>query len=190
MTTRRLAPPTLAVAIVLSLVLSAASPGLVRAESDGNNTIIDIIPERMLPKELREPKPYRLRVGARIDQDQYRVLPDVAYQKRYGERLRRGHRYVETHRGDRLVVDMRRDVIASVLGDRAIRQRGDDRRDGRKHDGERRGERRGRAIDIPPGHYPPRGSCRLWYPDRPPGHQPPPGPCNVRIPRGAVLIEG
>ncbi len=27
---------------------------------------------------------------------------------------------------------------------------------------------------IPPGHLPPPGEFRLWYPDRPPGHQPPP----------------
>jgi hypothetical protein len=32
-------------------------------------------------------------------------------------------------------------------------------------------------MHIPPGHYPPPGHCRLWYPDRPPGHQPPPVPC-------------
>lgn len=32
-------------------------------------------------------------------------------------------------------------------------------------------------VDIPPGHYPPPGECRLWLPDRPPGHQPPPMRC-------------
>ncbi|MEL6324967.1 MAG: hypothetical protein AAFQ84_12135 [Pseudomonadota bacterium] len=45
-------------------------------------------------------------------------------------------------------------------------------------------------YDIPPGHYPPPGECRVWFPDRPAGQQPPPGSCNVRVPRGAVLIEG
>ncbi|HSL70720.1 MAG TPA: hypothetical protein VK864_10795 [Longimicrobiales bacterium] len=35
-----------------------------------------------------------------------------------------------------------------------------------------------RALKVPPGHYPPRGQCRLWYPGRPPGHQPSPGPCS------------
>ena len=33
------------------------------------------------------------------------------------------------------------------------------------------GERRG---GIPPGHMPPPGEGRLWFPDRPPGQQPPP----------------
>ena len=27
-------------------------------------------------------------------------------------------------------------------------------------------------LDIPYGHYPPPGECRVWYPDRPPGQQP------------------
>jgi len=27
--------------------------------------------------------------------------------------------------------------------------------------------------DIPPGHMPPPGKCRIWYPNRPPGQQPP-----------------
>ena len=44
------------------------------------------------------------------------------------------------------------------------------------------------SLDIPPGHYPPPGSCRLWYPDRPPGQQPPPGSCDVAVPAGAVLV--
>jgi hypothetical protein len=33
------------------------------------------------------------------------------------------------------------------------------------------------APRIPPGHLPPPGECRVWYPDRPAGHQPPPGRC-------------
>ncbi len=49
---------------------------------------------------------------------------------------------------------------------------------------------RHRGVKIPPGHYPPRGSCRVWYPDRPPGQQPPPTSCNVRVPRGAILVRG
>ena len=31
---------------------------------------------------------------------------------------------------------------------------------------------------IPPGHLPPPGECRYWYPGVPPGHQPPPFPCH------------
>lgn len=33
------------------------------------------------------------------------------------------------------------------------------------------------AVDIPPGHYPPPGHCRVWDPDLPAGHQPPPYRC-------------
>jgi hypothetical protein len=52
---------------------------------------------------------------------------------------------------------------------------------------------RSQPVHIPPGHYPPPGACRVWYPDRPPGHQPPPGPCHVlrhQVPPGAVLVQG
>src|SRR6266705_4157429 len=44
---------------------------------------------------------------------------------------------------------------------------------------------------IPPGHLPPAGMCRIWYPGTPPGHQPPPGDCRTlsrQVPRGATLI--
>lgn len=48
-----------------------------------------------------------------------------------------------------------------------------------------------RRIRVPPGHLPPPGYCRLWYPGRPPGHQPPPRPCGYllgyRHP-GAVIL--
>lgn len=49
------------------------------------------------------------------------------------------------------------------------------------------------GFSIPPGHRPPPGECRIWFPDRPPGHQPPPGDCyelEYRVPPGAVLIRG
>jgi hypothetical protein len=49
------------------------------------------------------------------------------------------------------------------------------------------------AIKIPPGHMPPPGKCRIWYPDIPPGQQPPPGECRDlrhRVPPGAVIIYG
>lgn len=46
-------------------------------------------------------------------------------------------------------------------------------------------------LDIPYGHYPPPGECRLWYPNRPPGQQPPPRDCRSlrSVPRGAWLIR-
>ena len=44
-------------------------------------------------------------------------------------------------------------------------------------------------LNIPPGHYPPPGECRLWYPNRPAGHQPPPFNCGDPVPRGAWLIQ-
>lgn len=43
-------------------------------------------------------------------------------------------------------------------------------------------------LKIPPGHYPPPGGCRIWYPDRPPGLQPPPGRCSP-VPAGAWVIR-
>lgn len=45
--------------------------------------------------------------------------------------------------------------------------------------------------EVPPGHYPPPGECRIWYSNRPPGHQPPPARCESlvgRVPRGAFLL--
>ncbi len=50
-----------------------------------------------------------------------------------------------------------------------------------------------RMPKIPPGHMPPPGKCRIWYPGRPPGHQPPPGDCmelRRHVPPGAWLIRG
>jgi tetratricopeptide (TPR) repeat protein len=48
-------------------------------------------------------------------------------------------------------------------------------------------------VEIPRGHWPPPGKCRIWFPDRPPGHQPPPRKCKKlrdRVPFGAYLIQG
>lgn len=48
-------------------------------------------------------------------------------------------------------------------------------------------------AEVPPGHLPPPGECRIWYPGRPPGHQPPPGACHRlerQVPPGAVLVYG
>jgi len=60
-------------------------------------------------------------------------------------------------------------------------------------DDDRRGDReRARSPgEVPPGHYPPPGECRLWYVDRPPGHQPPPSRCDSlvgRVPFGAFVL--
>jgi len=51
----------------------------------------------------------------------------------------------------------------------------------------------GRYFKIPPGHFPPPGACRIWYPHQPPGQQPPPGACRElerRVPAGAYLVYG
>lgn len=48
-------------------------------------------------------------------------------------------------------------------------------------------------VEIPAGHMPPPGECRIWFPDRPPGQQPPPGNCQDlkrRVPPGAFLVRG
>lgn len=50
-----------------------------------------------------------------------------------------------------------------------------------------------RAVEVPPGHMPPPGACRIWFPGRPPGQQPPPGDCfelQRQVPPGAVLVRG
>ena len=33
------------------------------------------------------------------------------------------------------------------------------------------------SLGVPPGHLPPPGFCRVWFPGRPPGRQPKPGAC-------------
>jgi hypothetical protein len=46
-------------------------------------------------------------------------------------------------------------------------------------------------FNVPPGHLPPAGKCRIWFPDRPPGHQPPSGDCRAlsrQVPPGAWLL--
>ena len=47
------------------------------------------------------------------------------------------------------------------------------------------------ALKIPPGHFPPPGMCRVWFPGRPPGHQPPPVSCEraeQRVSPGAWVL--
>lgn len=46
--------------------------------------------------------------------------------------------------------------------------------------------------NIPAGHRPPPGECRIWYHGREPGQQPPPGNCrklHKEVPRGASLVR-
>ncbi|MGE8063547.1 tetratricopeptide repeat protein [Pseudomonas sp. NPDC089569] len=54
-------------------------------------------------------------------------------------------------------------------------------------------ERAYAELEIPRGHMPPPGKCRIWFPDRPPGHQPASGKCKklrYRVPSGAYLVRG
>jgi hypothetical protein len=49
------------------------------------------------------------------------------------------------------------------------------------------------AVNVPPGHMPPPGKCRIWYKGRKAGNQPAPGNCKKlknKVPAGAVLIRG
>ena len=49
-----------------------------------------------------------------------------------------------------------------------------------------------RLAGVPPGHFPPPGHCRIWYPGKPPGHQPPPFKCGLErlnVPLGAWLLS-
>lgn len=49
------------------------------------------------------------------------------------------------------------------------------------------------GLHIPPGHLPPPGECRIWYPGVPPGHQPPPLSCGEAYawaPYGTVVVDG
>ena len=48
----------------------------------------------------------------------------------------------------------------------------------------RRGPSTASTLGIPPGHLPPPGQCRVWYPGEPPGHQPRARSC-ARIEREA-----
>jgi hypothetical protein len=55
----------------------------------------------------------------------------------------------------------------------------------------RRHEERGKSLGIPPGHLPPPGMCRVWFPGRPPGHQPRATSCNeamAHAPAGSWVL--
>jgi hypothetical protein len=47
------------------------------------------------------------------------------------------------------------------------------------------------SLKIPPGHYPPPGHCKVWFPGRPPGHQPASVPCSALrdVPLGAWVLH-
>jgi hypothetical protein len=95
-------------------------------------------------------------------------------------------------------------VLLLVGGTTAVADPDKDESRGKEH---RRSEKRDRGdrearsyfhqhgythLDIPPGHLPPPGECRVWYPGKPPGHQPPPTKCGRlrhRVPAGAWLIQ-
>lgn len=49
---------------------------------------------------------------------------------------------------------------------------------------------RSRGLQIPKGHLPPPGECRLWFPGHPPGKQPPPTSCTEAYSRhsGSALV--
>lgn len=47
------------------------------------------------------------------------------------------------------------------------------------------------ALNIPKGHLPPLGECKVWFPGKPPGHQPAPQSCASALrsaPPGAWVI--
>ena len=50
-----------------------------------------------------------------------------------------------------------------------------------------------RKLNVPPGHYPPEGMCRVWFEGRAPGQQPKPTDCNKlrgKVPAGAFVMYG
>lgn len=49
------------------------------------------------------------------------------------------------------------------------------------------------AFNVPRGMFPPRGMCRVWFPDRLPENQPPVETCvgiRDRVPAGAYVVYG
>jgi hypothetical protein len=47
-------------------------------------------------------------------------------------------------------------------------------------------------VEVPEGHLPPPGSCKIWYPDRDDGQQPRPASCEDledEVPAGAVMVD-
>lgn len=49
------------------------------------------------------------------------------------------------------------------------------------------------TVEVPVGHFPPPGQCRIWVPGVAPGQQELPGSCadlQNRVPPGAILLRG
>lgn len=57
-----------------------------------------------------------------------------------------------------------------------VEWRGDDRRDDDRYYSKRSDYQYG--TNVPNGHLPPPGECRVWFHDRPAGQQPPPTSCD------------
>ena len=79
-------------------------------------------------------------------------------------------------------------VIGDDDRDYPDRNRGRGRGGGRGRDDAYRGYR---MLRVPPGHYPPRGACRVWFEGRPPGRQPRATSCERlygRVPYGAFIL--
>jgi hypothetical protein len=56
----------------------------------------------------------------------------------------------------------------------------------------RRAARTAATLDIPPGHLPPPGMCRVWLPGKPPGHQPKARTCadiERSAPAGSWIVQ-
>ena len=86
-------------------------------------------------------------------------------------------------------------ISPSAFADHDKDERGEGKRHEQKFERDKKDRHQGghTQVRVPPGHLPPPGECRIWFPDRPPGHQPPPGDCrklSSQVPRGAVLVEG
>jgi hypothetical protein len=42
-------------------------------------------------------------------------------------------------------------------------------------------------LEVPHGHLPPAGTCRVWFPGQPPGRQPKAGSCDAR--RAGIVVN-
>jgi hypothetical protein len=84
-------------------------------------------------------------------------------------------------------------AVAIMLGGGAVLAEQGRGREGRGGDRDTYFHRNGYArLNIPPGHFPPPGECRVWHPGRQPGQQPPPGRCDRvhdDLPLGAWILR-